>query len=292
MSTSHHNIFNWLLLLALTLIWGTSYILIKKGLLGFTPIELACLRISISFIASIPIAIAGWNKIPRGKFLPILLVGLFGSGAPAFLFALALTHTGSAVTGILNATSPLWTLIIGYYFFKVLFSWQKTTGVIIGFFGALLLIIGRVGGNFSVNAFYSFLPLVATLCYGISSNLIKENLQGERPVYISGLSMLFIGVPAFTGLCFTGAPAKIISGAAWMPFCCIVILSLFGTLIAWMMFYKLVQRTDALFAASVTYLAPIVAIGWGLLDGESLSIIQLLGMALILTGVYFTTRMK
>ena len=137
---------------------------------------------------------------------------------------------------------------------------------------------------------YSLLPVVATFCYGMSTNITKQKLQNESAIYTTSLAMSMIGIPASIILFFTDAPAKIASGEVWLPFICIAALSVFGTLIAWILFYRLVQRTDALFGASVTYLIPIVAIGWGVLDGEILSLLQLGGMVLILVGVYFTTK--
>lgn len=274
----------------LTAIWGTSYILIKKSLLGFTAIELACLRISISGLVALPFAVRALQTIPKQKYLTILLVGIFGSGAPAFLFSLSMTKSGSAVNGILNSLSPLWTLIIGFYLFKVAISSQKIWGVVIGFIGALVLVLGKPGASFQVDVLYSLLPVVATFCYGMSSNITKQKLQNQNAIYTTALAMAMIGLPALIGLPYTDVPAKIMSGQVWLPMMCVATLSIFGTLIAWMFFYRLVQRTDALFAASVTYLIPLVAIGWGLLDGEVLSLIQLGGMMLILVGVYFTTK--
>ncbi|HLP52547.1 MAG TPA: DMT family transporter [Chitinophagales bacterium] len=289
-TTSPHNAQNWILLALLTLIWGTSYILIKKSLLGFTAIELACLRISISCVVALPFAIKGLKTIPRSKYPVIFLVGIFGSGAPAFLFSLSMTKSGSAINGILNSLSPLWTLVIGYYLYKVAISAQKVWGVIIGFVGALVLVLGKGTATLQIDVLYSFLPVIATFCYGMSSNLTKQKLQNQNAIYTTALAMASMGLPVLVGLFFTEAPAKIASGTVWFPFACVAALSIVGTLIAWMLFYRLVQRTDALFAASVTYLIPIVAIGWGVMDNEVLSLIQIAGMVLILVGVYFTTR--
>ncbi len=289
-NSSHHNVQNWILLLLLTFIWGTSYILIKKGLLAFSPVELAALRISVSFLCSVPFAVNALRTIPREKYFTILQIGIFGSGVPAFLFALSMTKSDSAVNGILNSLSPLWTLIIGYYLFRLHISSTKILGVVLGFIGALVLVLGKSGANFKVDVLYSFLPVIATFCYGMSTNITKQKLQQLSPIYTTSLAMSMIGIPAFIGLLFTDAPAKIIGGEVWLPFMYVAALSVFGTLIAWMLFYRLVQRTDALFGASVTYLIPIVAISWGIFDGEILSLLQLGGMVLILVGVYFTTK--
>lgn len=289
-NTSPHNAQNWLLLAALTLIWGTSYILIKKGLIAFSAVELACLRISVSFLFSLPFLPKALKQVPKEKYLTVLQIGIFGSGAPAFLFAISMTHSGSAINGILNSLSPLWTLIIGYYIFKVNITAQKAIGVVIGFAGALVLVLGK-GGAIQVDVLYNLLPIIATFCYGMSSNLTKQYLQNLSPIYTTSLAMSMIGAPMLAGLLlFTDAPAQIISGTAWPSVAAVLALSLFGTLIAWMLFYKLVQRTDALFAASVTYLIPIVALAWGMLDGETLTLYQLSGFGLIMLGVYFTTR--
>ena len=228
--------------------------------------------------------------MPKEKYLTVLQIGIFGSGAPAFLFAISMTHSGSAINGILNSLSPLWTLIIGYYIFKVNITAQKAIGVVIGFAGALVLVLGK-GGAIQVDVLYNLLPIIATFCYGMSSNLTKQYLQNLSPIYTTSLAMSMIGAPMLAGLLlFTDAPAQIISGTAWPSVAAVLALSLFGTLIAWMLFYKLVQRTDALFAASVTYLIPIVALAWGMLDGETLTLYQLSGFGLIMLGVYFTTR--
>ncbi|MBS1611843.1 MAG: DMT family transporter [Bacteroidetes bacterium] len=291
-NTSPHNAQNWLLLAALTFIWGTSYILIKKGLIAFSAVELACLRISVSFLFSLPFLPKALKQVPKEKYLTVLQIGIFGSGAPAFLFAISMTHSGSAINGILNSLSPLWTLIIGYYIFKVNITAQKAIGVVIGFAGALVLVLGK-GGAIQVDVLYNLLPIIATFCYGMSSNLTKQYLQNLSPIYTTSLAMSMIGAPMLAGLLlFTDAPAQIISGTAWPSVAAVLALSLFGTLIAWMLFYKLVQRTDALFAASVTYLIPIVALAWGMLDGETLTLYQLSGFGLIMLGVYFTTRQK
>ena len=274
----------------LTLIWGSSYILMKKGLVGFSPVEMACLRISISFFCALPLLFKAVRSIPSGKLFTLFLIGLISMGLPAYLFALSMTKGESAVNGIINSLSPLWTVLIGYYGFKVAVSGKKMLGVAIGFMGAAVLVMGQAGFSWEADVFYTSLPILATFCYGLGTNLTKKRMQNENPMYTSAISMSMVGVPACIGLFFTQAPAKIVAGGVWPSLMAIAVLAVFGTFIAWILFYRLLQRTDMLFATSVTYLVPIVAISWGFLDGEVLSIIQIGGMLLILTGVYFTTR--
>ncbi len=268
--------------------------LMKLGLHGFTAIELGCLRISISFLVSLPLSVKGFMAIPRDKYKVIAAIGVFGSGIPAFLFPLSMehSHNGSAINGVLNSLSPLWTLLIGYFLFKVLMPRDKVIGVVIGFLGALVLVLGKRDAGFKVDLLYSALPVLATMCYGMSTNITKQKMQTMNPLLTTSMAMTVIGLPAFTGLLFTSAPAKIISGSVTAPFLAIVVLAVVGTLVAWILFYRLVQRTDALFGASVTYLVPIVAITLGVFDGEVLTLMQMGGMLLILLGVYFTTRVK
>ncbi|MCS6934417.1 MAG: DMT family transporter [Chitinophagales bacterium] len=289
---TYHHPLNWILLFLLTLIWGSSYILIKLGLEAFTAVEVASLRISISFLASLPFLITAFQTIPRRLYPTILQIGIFGSGAPAFLFALSLTRSESSVNGILNSLSPLWTIVVGYIFYEVSVSRLKVAGVLLGFAGAAVLVAGKPGARLNINTAYNLLPVIATFCYGMSTNITKQKLQNVNPLQSTALAMCMIGIPALAIFLAGQGPAKILSGYATKALLSIIILSLAGTLLAWVLFYKLVQRTDALFAASVTYLIPMVAIAWGVYLGETLSPLQLAGMALILIGVYFTTRSR
>jgi len=262
----------------------------KKGLMGFTAIEMACLRISISFVCALPVALKAFKSISKEKYFTLMVIGFISILFPAFLFAFALTNGESAVNGILNALSPLWTAVIGYYFFKAIISGRKMLGVAIGFAGAVALVMGAPGFSFQVDVAYAALPVIATFCYGLGTNLTRQKMQNENPIYTTAISMSFAGVPALIALFCTNAPAKIAGGQVWLPLAAIAALAVFGTFIAWILFYRLLQRTDMLFATSVTYLVPIVAVSWGILDGELLGIIQIGGMLLILAGVYFTTR--
>jgi len=287
---SNQNITNWLLLLSLTLIWGSSYILIKKGLVAFAPIELGVLRLSLSFLATSPFLYSALkNKSPK-NYWRILTVGLLGTGIPVFLFAFSTTKISSSVNGIINSLSPLFTVITGAVFFQLSIQKQKMYGVLIGLVGAMVLVIGRYGFNFNLSA-YALLSVAATFCYGTNSNFVKQYFPQANALHITAIAMAMMGIPATFAVFGMGIPTKIITHPeAVKALLGVIFLAVFGTVIAWMIFYKLVQRTDALFAASVTYLIPIVALTFGLIDGEGFSSIQVLGMALILLGVYFVSR--
>jgi drug/metabolite transporter (DMT)-like permease len=282
---------SFFILLALSLVWGSSFILIKKALIAFDPIELACMRISISALAFTPVIYFQRNKIPWNEWKLFLAIGLTGSGIPAFMYFLAQTNINSTASGLLNSLTPIWTLIIGIIIFKNRMDASKTIGVVIGFLGAaLLMILGESEGE-NNNLWYGLFVVFGTLCYGMSGNLVKHYFQNVRSIIISATSFFMIGPPAIGYLLYKGTLTQI----EWnqdqiYSIGAIVLLSLVGTVLATIIFYKLIQDTNAVFGSSVAYLMPIVAMGWGFIDGESIGLVVILSMLLILTGVYLIKK--
>ncbi|MBK9042416.1 MAG: DMT family transporter [Saprospiraceae bacterium] len=284
--------FSWFLLVIISLIWGCSFILIKKSLVAFSPVQLGCLRLGISSVAFFPVIIYYRKEIEWKRFFTFVLAGLTGSGIPAFLFAIAQTRVTSSVAGMLNSMTPIWTLILGGIFFSTGFSRLKVTGVLSGFVGASALLWYGGGQNkMGVEPFYGFLILIATLCYGLSVNIVQHYFKTTKPLIISALSFFSIGIPALVFLFTTNfifvlqtheeAASSLLS---------VVVLSIFGTVVASVLFYQLVQRTNAVFGSSVTYFMPVVALGWGIADQEVIGFIHILAMLFILFGVYLIKR--
>lgn len=282
---------SWILLTILSLIWGCSFILIKKALIAFSPVQLACLRLSISALAFTPIVLYYRKSIPWSRLGTFFLVGITGSGVPAFLFFMAQTNVSSSIAGVLNSMTPIWTLMLGGLFFSTGFSPQKIFGVGIGFLGAASLL--WKGGDESIGSqpVYGFLILLATFCYGLSVNMVQHFFKETRPVIISAVSFFTIGIPAAVYL-FTTDIFSIWQTNPDAPYAlgAVTTLSLFGTVIASIIFYYLVQKTNAVFASTTTYFMPIVALAWGVLDKESIGVYHLISMALILAGVYLIKR--
>ncbi|MCB9231611.1 MAG: DMT family transporter [Bacteroidia bacterium] len=281
------------ILVLLALIWGSSFILMKKGLEAFDPIQLAMARLSIAAIVFLPFLISYLRNVPRKKLVILFLSGLFGNGLPAYLFAKAETVIDSAVAGILNVLSPLAILIIGAVFFGAKFSRGKISGVLLGLVGAVILILARAGDvDFIENAQYSLLVVVATLCYSISSNLIAYKLKELSPVMITTFSLSMLGFPSMIYL-FAATDFMSVMQThpdAWSSLGFIAVLGALGTAVAVVIFTKLLQLTDAVFASSVTYLIPIVALAWGLYRHEQIVPLQIAGMVVILSGVYLVNR--
>jgi drug/metabolite transporter (DMT)-like permease len=284
----------WVYLFTLSIIWGSSYILIKKGLVGLTPLQLGSTRIVMTTVI---LMIFGWKqlqKIPKEAWKWIIMTGFFGTFFPSYLFAFAETVIDSSVAAVLNGMTPLFTLILGLLFFNSSFKWMKIVVVLVGFGGTLILVSNEFTMRSGLSSWYTFLVMAATLCYSINVNLIKHKLQGVPALAIALGNFIAILIPAFGVLLFTDFSWTKITSSPQVSSSIgyILILSLFGTALAKVMFNELVSISTAVFSISITYLLPIVAIAWGLLDGEQFTLIQWFGCALILLGVYLITDKK
>lgn len=282
---------SWIIMLFLSLVWGCSFILIKKALIAFDPIQVAGLRVSISAIAFLPFVWMNRKTIDWSRWKKFLAIGFTGNAIPAFLFPYAEIHISSAMAGLLNSLTPIWTLIIGMVVFRLHFKAAKILGILIGFIGAAALIIFGDSGNFGGNTTYGLIIVLATLCYGLSANLVQSYMHDVKPIIIGSVSFMMIGIPAIILLLVTDTAHVITSNPdVWYSLGAATILAIFGTVISTVLFYKLIQRTNAVFGSTVTYLMPIFAILWGFADGESIGIIHFAGLLLILSGVYITKK--
>jgi drug/metabolite transporter (DMT)-like permease len=284
----------WSILLGLAVIWGTSFILIKRGLEYFSSTEVGALRISIAFLVLSPIAFARIRKISRREWKLFLLVGLIGSGFPAFLFAKAQTGIDSSLAGILNSLTPLFTMLVGLSFFSMKPKWFNIVGVLIGLTGAIGLISISGGKGFEFNFQYAVYIIIATICYAINVNIVKYKLKDTDALTITAFSFFTIGLPVLIYLLvFTGFLTQITSEpGALKGLGYITILAVVGTGIALIAFNKLVKIASPIFAASVTYLIPIVAVIWGAIDAEKMETISFLWMGVILLGIFLVNKKK
>ena len=282
----------WIMLVGLAAIWGSSFILIKKGLVVLSAQEVGSLRIVAASLFLLPFALSRLNRVDRSKFLPLVGAGFLGSLIPAFLFAVAQTRLESAITGVLNTLVPIFTILIGFVLFGQRQSRMVFLGILIGFIGTAILITAGDGGSFGgINA-YALLVVLATLCYASNLNLIKAKLNDLHPLTVTSISLFLVGPIATVYLFgFTDFVTKLstVEGAGLATFY-ICLLGVLGTSIALIIFNRVLQMTDALFASSVTYIIPIVAVIWGVIDGERIYAIQYLGMLAVGLGVYIANR--
>lgn len=282
----------WLILAVLALVWGSSFILIKKGLTAFSAGEVGALRIVSAALFLFPLAAPKVQKLSARQKWILLIIGFVGSFIPAFLFATAQTSISSSLTGILNALTPLCTLLLGAAFFGQAITSKNGLGLGIGFIGSLILILGGTGNSIGEINLYALLVVGATICYGLNLNIIKNYTPELHPVVITSVSLLFVG-PLAAGYLFgfTQFAEHVQQPGSLWPLLALVALGVIGTALALILFNKLVQMQTAVFASSVTYIIPIVAVVWGVLDGEALSVYHFLGMAAILCGVYVANRL-
>lgn len=274
----------------LALIWGSSFILIKRGLTGLSPYQLGALRM---VFASLFILIIGFKSIAQihlrhWKYLAI--TATFGTFIPVFLFSVAQTEISSSVSAILNSLTPLNTLIIGILLFNIDFQRRQIFGVFIGLAGSILLIWNGAVSNPDQNYNYAILLVLASICYALNVNLIKTYLSDLSPLSITTGNFAVIIVPAFLVLIFSGFFEVVKLQETQDVLVYILILGVIGTALANIIFFKLIKISSPVFASSVTYLIPVVAFLWGLVDNESLTLIQLLGAVIIMVGVYLSAK--
>ncbi|MBT8219623.1 MAG: EamA family transporter [Bacteroidia bacterium] len=279
----------FLILALLALTWGTSFILIKKALLVFNPYQVAGLRVFIASLAFIPIILINWKKINWKRWPLFIAVGFCGTMIPSFLFPLAQTNISSSMAGILNAIAPIFTLLIGILFFKKAFELRKGMGIALGFIGAALLISAGSSMDIDQNSWYGIYAVLAGVLYSFSSNIIENYFSDMSALNISAASFGIMGPIALIVLLVFQAPQTIIdSDKGLLSLGYVTILALFSTVMASVVFFYLIQRTSAVFSSTVAYVIPIVALMWGAIDGELITLHHFIGMGLILAGVYFS----
>ena len=287
------NLRKWGTLIILSIIWGSSYILIKKGLTGLTPVQLGSLRVIITTLLIAPI---GYNKIkhiPKNKMKWVAISAFVGSFFPAYLFAFAETEISSSVTAVMVSLTPLFTLLISVIIFGEELLKKQVVGVIIGFLGIIVLINNELLSS-SFNILYVMFIVLAAFCYAVNANLLKYKLPNIPALGIVFMSFLFMFIPAFIVLFFSNFPFSDFTSNPLIleSIVYIVILALFGTAVAKVMYIKLLAISTPVFSVSTTYLMPVVAIFWGLLDGEEFKLTQFIGTSIILIGVYLVTKKK
>ncbi|NQY68097.1 MAG: DMT family transporter [Flavobacteriales bacterium] len=282
----------WVLLIFLSFIWGSSFILMKRGLEVYSFEQVAALRIGISSLCLLPFFFQNLKSLNRGNWSFILLVAVLGNLIPSFLFTKAQTQLSSSLTGMLNALVPFFTILIGYIF-KIKVPENQLIGVLIGFIGACLIIGSNGFGVADSQLSYTLYIIAATICYAISINTTKYKLAEVGSMAIMSLGMVMIG-PFIIGFIFTTdfVEVTINNPGANRALAYIVALSILGTVIAVILYYMLIKKTSAIFAASVTYMIPLVAIFWGVLDGESINTIQFVGTGVVFLGVYTISTKK
>lgn len=284
----------WIFLGLLAIIWGSSFILIKKGLVGLTALQVGSLRTVFASLFMVIIGLRSLRHIKGGQWKWIIFSGFFGTFFPAYLFSFAETEIDSAIVSILNSTTPLLSMLLGIFIFEAAFIKKKFIGVMVGLAGTTALILSGAAVNPDQNYWYSLLVILASLFYGFNANVIKRHLQTIPALAITTGNFMVIAIPALIVLSTTGFFSTEVLSAPEVPLSLlyVAVLGVIGTGAALIMFNKLIQISDPVFSTSVTYLVPLVALGWGALDGEKFTLIQLVSGLVILLGVLIVNNTK
>jgi drug/metabolite transporter (DMT)-like permease len=278
-------------MILLAALWGASFWFIKKSVAIYSPIQMAMWRMVLAMLVYLPIAAAYWSKIDWRRWRPLVVVAFCGSAIPNFMFAMAQQHVNSSLAGVLNSLTPLFTLILGSAFFAMHFSREKVLGVVIGFAGAVLLVLFNSSAGVAGNAFFAGLCVLATVCYAINANVVNTQLRDQPPAGIASAAFVVTGGLFLIGLWLSGGwevAHQHPDGFLGLGY--IFYLSAIGTVLGSILYFWLLQRTSAIFATSVTYLLPIGALLIGSFDGEKVGWFDLIGTAVILLGVYLARK--
>jgi len=284
--------FHFAILMVLAFVWGSSFILIKVGLKSFSSDQVAALRMLLASLALLPIAIRNIRQLKRKDLKSLLFAGFIGSFIPAFLFTKAQTNIDSALAGMLNSLTPVFTLVVGVIFFRSKFKVLQIIGLFLGLVGALGLIIAGHEMTFGRINLFALLIVLATICYALNINVVKTYLTHLTGVQITAFSFMFISPIAFIYLLSTDFE-PVFQNPQWPKhFAAIAVLGIIGTAAAMLLMNSLIRKVSTIFASSVTYIIPIFAIMWGIVDGENITIHHIGNMAVILIGVYLINRKK
>lgn len=287
----NNNFFNWFLFVLLSIIWGSSFILMKEGLQGLTSFQVASIRIISAGLVLLPMAIMSLRLIPKKLMWYIFFSGTLGSLLPAYLFCLAEEKIDSGLAGVLNSLTPIFVIISGALFFQTRASFYKILGIAIALTGSVLLFFFQPRFSEGNNLLQIFYVLLATAFYGYNVNMVHKHLRHIPSLRIAAVAMLLNSIPAAVVLFLTGYfsdhlfDREVLIATGYSA-----ILGVFGTAIATVLFYMLLKRAGSIFASMVTYGIPIVALLWGVVYGEEVGPKQFLGMAVILLGVWVANR--
>jgi len=278
--------FQFTILMVLAFVWGSSFILMKIGMLSFSSEQAAALRILLASLVLTPIALKQINKLKQKDLKSILIAGFIGSFFPAFLFMKAETRIESTIAGMLNSLTPVFTLIVGLLFHRTAFKWVQVAGLSLGLLGATGLILAGDGFHLGTVNGYALYIVLATFFYAVSINQIKSKLPHLTGVQVTSFSFLFIGPVALVYLLTTNF-APVLADAEWpLHLLALATLGIVGSALAMLLMNSLLRHSSAVAASSVTYVIPIFAIMWGLLYGEEITLLHIICMGFILAGVY------
>jgi drug/metabolite transporter (DMT)-like permease len=274
----------------LALIWGSAFLWIKLADRGFSPVEVTLARLAMGAAVLFAIVLARREKIPRSLPLwaHIAVAALFANAVPYLLFAVAEQTVNSSTAGIINATTPLWTVVLALAVRhqKAVTSWQAA-GLIVGFAGTILIFSPWHTASELVSA-GGLECLAASISYAVSYIYMDRFLarRGLSAIVLSTCQLAAAAVMLAIALPVSGARVPHVTAE---NIAAIAVLGIIGTGFAYVLNYQIITSEGATVASTVTYLLPVVAIVLGVLVlSENITVTILVGIALVLAGVALT----
>lgn len=281
----------WGLVIVLTLIWGSTFFMVKKALEVYNPLEVFAIRAFVASLILAPFAFRGLEKIKKGSWIGIGIFALTATLSPPILYAMAQTGISSSMTGILNAATPLMTLIVGGWFFGQRMLRNQWLGLILGLIGTGYLVVGGDTTGLGTINWFAMLAILATLCNGVSGNVLKFNIKGVSSVQIAGLAFWMVFPIALGVILWFGIPGRVLEGGPILTGTAyLVFLGIFANALAMVLVSKLIQTRGPIFASLITYTIPVVALFWGWLDNEVIGWDQLIAAGGIILSIYIVNR--
>ena len=282
----------WILFVILCLTWGSSFIIMKGGMEILSPYQLASIRIISAGLIMLPWIRTAYRAVPKKAVPALIPSGFLGTLLPAYLFCIAQTKIDSSIAGILNALTPIFTLAIGMLFFNLKVGWIKWVGMLLGFAGMLVLVFGASRQINLQYIGYTFFVIIATICYGLNVNVVNQYLKDVAPLHIATIAFTALIIPNLIILASTGyfTDPNLLNGSLTRGTIAGVVLGIVSTCLASVIFYTLMKKAGPVFASMVTYGIPLVALGWGFVAGETITGLQVAGMAVILAGVRLANK--
>lgn len=281
----------WITMFSLAFVWGFSFLFIKRSVAIFSPVQMLSWRMTMATLAYIPFAVVYWSKIQWKYWYYFLAVALCGSAIPNLMYAFAQQHVSSSLAGILNALTPLFTLVLGVLLFQMKANIYKVAGILLGLTGAVVLVFFNAKNAVSGHLGYALICALATIFYGLNSNIIGSKLKGHHPAAIAAASFMLLGIPSILVMVGSGGwEAAMTHPRGWEGVGYLAFLGIVGTALASIVFFDLLQKTSTLFATSVTFLLPVMSMLIGAWDGESIGWIDVLASGMILGGLYLARK--
>ena len=284
----------YFLLIFIAIIWGSSFILIKKILPVFDPYQTGAFRAGLSGLLLSFIGFPALKRMSKKDIFWIALSGLFGNFLVVFIFPIAQQGVSSSLAGIINALDPIFTLVLGAILFGIRNRVIQYAGAIIGFIGAIILVYSSNLENGQNHLYYTVLLVIGSALYAVAALIIEKKLHHIKSTDIStGIYTIWM-VPSLFILSFSGfftdfdySQNETLTALGYLVF-----LTVISTTLVMFLFFKLVQDTSAVFVSTISLLLPVVAVIWGILDKEKFTVWYAIGGLLILISVYLIRDKK